>query len=392
MVSGLLAGHAMFHWIIQSFVVVLPEIQSAFNLNSVGVGGVLSARELAAGLVVLPGGVVVDLLRRYWGVLLAGCLGTAGLVSLIMGLSPVYPLLLVGIGVVAIAHSLWHLPASTSLSHHFAQRRGMALAFHGVGGSIGDVAGPIATGALLLFLGWRGLLSFYAVVPLFLAFLALWFFRGIGRDGERETPGVTLSGRVELTRRLLQSPTLWGLTVVRGLRTMALVALLTALPLYLSNDLELSPFSRGLHIGLLIAIGLLAKPAAGYLSDRWGRKPVLVPGLVWSCLAALTLVPFNDGLLLMLTVALLGLFLYPDQPIVTAAVFDVVGREVASTGLGAVSFAAFLMSAVSPLIAGAIYEAAGFNAVVYYIAALFALAALVFAVLPLPRRAEAQPG
>ena len=54
MVSGLLAGHAMFHWIIQSFVVVLPEIQSAFNLNSVGVGGVLSARELAAGLVVLP--------------------------------------------------------------------------------------------------------------------------------------------------------------------------------------------------------------------------------------------------------------------------------------------------------------------------------------------------
>ena len=244
----------------------------------------------------------------------------------------------------------------------------------------------------MLFLGWRGLLSVYAVVPLFLAFLALWFFRGIGRDGERETPGVTLSGRVELTRRLLQSPTLWGLTVVRGLRTMALVALLTALPLYLSNDLELSPFSRGLHIGLLIAIGLLAKPAAGYLSDRWGRKPVLVPGLVWSCLATLALVPFNDGLLLMLTVALLGLFLYPDQPIVTAAVFDVVGREVASTGLGAVSFAAFLMSAVSPLIAGAIYEAAGFNAVVYYIAALFALAALVFAVLPLPRRAEAQPG
>ena len=112
----------------------------------------------------------------------------------------------------------------------------------------------------------------------------------------------------------------------------------------------------------------------------------------WSCLAALALVPFNDGLLLMLTVALLGLFLYPDQPIVTAAVFDVVGREVASTGLGAVSFAAFLMSAVSPLIAGAIYEAAGFNAVVYYIAALFALAALVFALLPLPRRAEAEPG
>ena len=392
MVSGLLAGHAVFHWIIQSFVVVLPEIQSAFNLNSVGVGGILSARELAAGLVILPGGVIVDLLRRHWGILLAGCLGTAALGSLIMGFSPAFPLLLLGIGIVAISHSLWHLPASTSLSHHFAQRRGMALAFHGVGGSIGDVAGPIATGALLLILGWRDLLSFYAVVPLFLAFLAVWFFRGIGRVGDGASADVTLSGRVALTRQLLQNPTLWGLTVVRGLRTMALVALLTVLPLYLDDELELSTFSRGLHIGLLIAIGLLAKPAAGYLSDRWGRKPVLEPGLVWSCLATLALLSFNDGLLLMITVALLGLFLYPDQPIVTAAVFDVVGREVASTGLGLVSFAAFLMGAVSPLIAGAIYEAAGFNEAVYYIAALFALAALVFVALPLARRTETQPG
>lgn len=50
------------------------------------------------------------------------------------------------------------------------------------------------------------------------------------------------------------------------------------------------------------------------------------------------------------------------------------------------------MGAVSPLIAGAIYEAAGFNEAVYYIAALFALAALVFVALPLPRRMETQPG
>ena len=382
-VPGLATGHVVFHWIVQSFVVVLPEIQQAFMLNTVGVGGILSARELASGLVALPGGVVVDILRRYWGQLLAGCLAVSGLGCLAMGVSPVYPLLLIGMAVVAISHSIWHLPASASLSHHFPERRGIVLAAHGVGGSVGDVVGPVATGALLAFLTWRELLSVYAVVPFFLAACAIWSLRNIGRG--REEPNVELSERVEATGHLLRNPVLWGLTVVRGFRGMALVALVTILPLYLSNDLDMGPANRGFHIGLLIAVGLVAKPAAGFLSDRFGRKQVLVPGLAWSCLAALALTVFDTGIPLTITIALLGLFLYPDQPILVATVFDVVGRDVATTGLGIVASIAFLMSVFSPLIAGALYETLGFEAAVYYIGALFVAAGLLFVSLPLPR-------
>ena len=53
-----------------------------------------------------------------------------------------------------------------------------------------------------------------------------------------------------------------------------------------------------------------------------------------------------------------------------------------------VSFVSFLMAAVSPLIAGAIYEISGFQAGLYYVAGLFALAAVAFAMLPLPKRIE----
>ena len=385
-IPGLATGHVVFHWIVQSFVVALPEIQQAFQLSSVGVGGILSARELASGLVALPAGVVVDILRRYWGPLLASCLGVSALGCLAMGVSPVYPLLLVGMAVVAISHSIWHLPASASLSHHFPERRGVALSAHGVGGSVGDVVGPVATGALLAFLSWRELLSIYAIIPFFLAACAIWSLRNIGRG--RDEPVVTLSERVDATRSLLKTPALWALTVVRGLRGMALVALVTILPLYLGNDLDMGPASRGFHIGMLIAVGLVAKPAAGALSDRFGRKQVLVPGLVWSCLAALALTVFDTGISLTIVIALLGLFLYPDQPILVATVFDVVGRDVASTGLGVVASFAFLMSVASPLIAGAIYETLGFEATIYYIAALFALAAVLFLALPLRRQEE----
>ena len=391
-ISGLAAGHTVFHWIIQSFIVVLPEIQSTFNLSGVGVGGILSIREIVSGIVALPGGVIVDQLRKRWGLLLATCLGASGLGSLVMGISPVYPLLLAGMAMVGMSHSIWHLPASASLSHHVAQRRGMALASHGVGGSVGDVAGPVVTGAILTVLGWRGILSVYAIAPFFLAFLAVWSFKNIGRTRDAEAETVDLAQRIEITKRLLRNRVLWGIAVVRGFRGMALVALVTLLPLYLDNELGLSPFSRGFHIGLLIAIGIVAKPVMGHLSDRAGRKRVLVPGLVWSGALALLLVPFGEGVELTMVIALLGLFLYPDQPILTAAALELVGREVATTGLGIVAFSAFVMSASSSLIAGGLYETVGVNAAWYYVAALFGLSAVIFGLLPLNSGRESPPG
>ena len=389
MVTALAVGHVGFHWILQSFVVVVPEIQHTFGLNGVGVGGIQAVRELTSGLITLPGGVVVGMLRRWWSWLLAVCVGASGLGSLLMGISPVYPLLLLGVSVVSVSHSLWHLPAAASLSHHFANRRGTMLSFHGVGGSVGDVAGPLVTGVLLLVLGWRGILSIYAIGPFFMAFLAVWIFKGIGDLKENDVKTAGLAERLAMTKAIFKSRLLQGMTVVRGLRSMALGAVVTLLALYLGNDLDLAVFNRGFHISLLIAVGLLAKPMAGMVSDKLGRKQVLVPGLIWSCVLATMIVVFDDGISLTITIALLGLFLYPDQPILTAALFDVLGREEATIGLGVVSFVSFLMAATSPLIAGAIYEISGFHAGMIYVAVLFALAAVVFTLLPLENQIDA---
>ena len=388
MVTALAVGHVAFHWILQSFVVLVPEIQQTFGLNGVGVGGIQAVKELTSGLITLPGGVLVGMVRRWWGWLLAVCVGASGLGSLLMGISPVYPLLLVGVAVVSVSHSLWHLPAAASLSHHFASRRGVMLSFHGVGGSVGDVAGPLITGVLLLVMGWRGILSIYAVAPVFMAFMAVWVFKGIGDVKEDEAKIAGLAERLATTKTLFKSPLLRGLTLVRGLRSMALGAIVTLLALYLGNDLDLGVLNRGFHISLLIAVGLLAKPLAGMLSDRFGRKQVLVPGLVWSCVIALLMVAFDDGISLTITIVLLGMFLYPDQPILTAALFDVLERDEATIGLGVVSFVSFLMAATSPLIAGAIYEIFSFQAGLYYVAGLFAVAAVAFAMLPLSKRVE----
>lgn len=62
----------------------------------------------------------------------------------------------------------------------------------------------------------------------------------------------------------------------------------------------------------------------------------------------------------------------------------------ANTGLGMVSFAGAVMGTVSPLVAGALYERVGFDSTAYYIAALFALSALFFLLLPLSEKAGRQ--
>jgi sugar phosphate permease len=239
---------------------------------------------------------------------------------------------------------------------------------------------------LLLVLGWQGILSLYAIAPFFLAFMAVWAFRGIGGPSSDTGSASDFNRRKEATKNLLRNRAMWGVIAVRGLRAMCLVALVTILPLYLHNDLGMSPFLRGIHIGLLIAIGLIAKPMMGYLSDRLGRKQVLVPGLIWSCAVSLLLIAFSDGIALTILIALLGLFLYPDQPILTAVTLEIVGREIATTALGIVAFFSFLMAAASPLIAAGLYESMGLDAALYYVAALFAASAIILVLVPLSVR------
>ena len=416
--SGLTGGHGVFHWFTQSFIAMLPEVQAAFALSGVGIGGITSIRELVSGVVTLPGGIIADALRKYWGLVLALCMAVFGIGWLIIGVAPNYYVLLFGMAVVALAASIWHLPAMASLSHHFSHRKGAALSFHGVGGQIGDVLAPPVTGFLLGFLAWRGIISIYAALPIFLAFLVYWAFKNIGRTGEEDganEPGI----QMQATKRVLRNPTLWVVAFVGGIRGMAFIGLITFFIIFINDlgialdgrpfsielsipslfsisfgEFEMTTFIRNLHFGLLLAIGIVSTPVVGWLSDIIGRKVVLVPGLLLLAILSYLLGNSVPGLGLIVIIALMGTFLYGDQPILTALALDVAGDEVPTTVLGILSLERFLLSAASPIIAGALYDngfafggidLAGPQATFTYVAVLFVISALILLFTPLPR-------
>ena len=382
-ISGLTSGHGVFHWFTQSLIAMLPEVQAAFGLGGVGVGGITATREVVSGLVTLPGGVIIDALRKHWGLVLAVCMALFGIGWLIIGFSQHYYLLLFGMAVVALAASIWHLPAMASLSHHFARRKGTALSFHGVGGQIGDALAPPATGVLLGFLAWRDIISIYAALPIFLAFLVFWAFRNIGRTQDADAAEADGGGsQFRATSQVLRNPILWIVAFIGGIRGMAFIALITFLPIFL-NDLGMSALVRNLHLGLLMAVGIVSTPVVGYLSDRFGRKMVLIPGLLLLAALSFLLSGAGVGIMLVIIIALMGTFLFGDQPILTALALDVAGGRVPTTVLGILSFERFLLSAASPLIAGKLYDDYGAATAFIYVAALFALGAITLLFVPL---------
>ena len=142
---------------------------------------------------------------------------------------------------------------------------------------------------------------------------------------------------------------------------------------------------RGSMIGMLVLVGIFASPLTGYLSDRIGRKLVLIPAMVALAVITLLMAPLGDSLPVMFgLLAALGLFLYSDQPILTAAAMDIVREGTAATTLGLMSTSRFIFSAASPLIAGWLYEFNPDN-LFYYTAALYVAAIVLLIFIPLPR-------
>ena len=388
-ITGLTSGHGVFHWFIQSFFVLLPEVEQTFSLTKVQVGSIATTRELVSGIVTLPGGILADHFKKHWGLILALCMGLFGIGWFVVASAGsndnLFFLVLVGTAIVASAASMWHLPAMASLSHHFAHRKGTALSFHGIGGNIGDAVSPIVTGFLLGYLTWQGILSIYAAAPIFIAFLVYWAFKNIGNTASEKDEIEDVNNaetRFQQTIGILKNPKVLLITLAGGIRGMAFIGFITFLPSYLT-DLDYSELERGLHFGLLVAVGIIATPFMGYISDKIGRKPVLVPGMLFLAVVILLMVWFGDGLSLILLLALLGTFFYSDQPILTAAALDIVGTGVATTTLGSLSFVRFILSAASPIIAGFLYENYSMDHVFFYISALMLTSAIILLIIPL---------
>jgi len=360
--------------------ILLPEAKIGLDLSGAQFGSVLTARHITSWGTTIGAGYLGDRFSHRAPLLLGISLSTVGVAFFIAGHASSYWTMFGAMLLAGMGPSLYHPPALGELSRRFPDRRGFAISLHGTGGNAGEVLGPIVVAAALTLMTWRGVLQ-VSIFPAVLAGVLIW---GLMRSSSSKIPD-TASSRAYFTSigTLLKNPVILLVVLIAAVRSAGDGAVTGFLPVYLREDLAFSATRVAAYLSLSQVAGVVSQPAMGYLSDRYGRKVVLVPGVAAVALLSLALSVADKGLQLVLVVVAKGAFSFPLHHIFIAAAIDAARGQVQSTVVALIYGASFL-GAFSPAVAGLLVDNFGIHSAFLYGGSISLLAALLLLRLRLP--------
>jgi MFS family permease len=290
------------------------------------------------------------------------------------------------VALVGFGNSLWHPTAIPTLARRFPERKGLVLSLHSMGGNVGDAIAPLAVGALLSVLTWRQAVILN-VAPGILLALLIFVFLGTMRLGAGKPAG-SRAGAQSLRDYFRGLPQLFGnrslvlLATSSAFRSMTQNALLTFLPVYLAYELGYPPFWVGACMFALQAAGFAAAPVAGHLSDRMGRRSVMITSMAMTAVVLVFMALAGRSLAFVLFVTVLGFFLYAIRPVMQAWLLETTPRNMGGTSIGVLFGAQALGSAVGPLLGGLVADGYGLTAAFYFLAGTIVAANLFIFFMP----------
>jgi MFS family permease len=155
-------------------------------------------------------------------------------------------------------------------------------------------------------------------------------------------------------------------------------AFLGFMPLY-AKAAGLDDAEIAIVLALQLAVAVVAKPFTGNLSDRLGRKPVIVLGLLISAAALPLIFRATSFTALLGSVPLLGLGIAAVTPATNALIADLVQARRLGAGMGVFGTIWDVGEAAGPILAGILIAQIGYPRAFDVIAAITAAVALVFA-------------
>jgi len=382
-------GHSLTHWYPATFYLLMPIIGKELGLSYSQIGLIMTCQYIAGAVANIPGGVLVDTVGRK-GVLMATSLFWVGFPYLLMGFAHSYLMLLGCVALVGFGNSLWHPTAIPTLARRFPERKGLVLSLHSMGGNVGDALAPLVVGALLSVLSWRQAVMLNVAPGIVIALLIFLFLGtmqlGAGKP-EARAGAQSLRDYFRGLPELFANRGLIVLATSSAFRSMTQNALLTFLPVFLAYELGYSPFWVGACMFALQAAGFAAAPVAGYLSDRMGRRSVMMTSMAMTAVVLVFMALAGRSAAFVLFVTVLGFFLYAIRPVMQAWLLETTPKNMGGTSIGILFGAQALGSSVGPLLGGMVADRYGLNAAFYFLAGTIVAANLFIFFMP---RAEAK--
>lgn len=349
-VTSIAVGHFT-HDVYSAFLApLLPVIQSGLGLTYTLAGSLVIFTQIPSLLNPFIGYIADRVSVRYF-VILAPAV-TATLFSSI-GLMPSYAALALLLFAAGISIAAFHAPAPAMIARVSGVRVGTGMSIFMAAGELARAVGPLFVAAGVAWFGvngiWR-LAVFGWLVSIFL------FFR------LRKIPATPRGqGQASLAdfwpqARRVFPPLVWLLSG----RIFMMAALTTYLPIFVSDEREGSLWLAAASLTILEAAGVAGALLSGTLSDRLGRKKVL---LVLLTMAPIFMVAFiySPVWLAFPLLLLLGLAAISPQPVLLATVQDQFpdNRALANGTFLAINF---LVRAFGIWVVGRFSDAYGLNA------------------------------
>lgn len=161
--------------------------------------------------------------------------------------------------------------------------------------------------------------------------------------------------------------------------------------LYITEKFGVGMTEAGVILGLFSVFGLIGGIIGGALTDRLGRRKLILFGLVFSALSMLTLGLVNDFAMLFPLAIVIGLLSDIAGPAHAAMIADILPEKQRQEGFGILRVVANMSWIIGPTIGGFI-AGRSFFALFVIDAAISCIVAVLFYILMPETKPEAHPG
>lgn len=295
-----------------------------------------------------------------------------------------------GLGVVApLGMSASWVPCNATVVRWFVERRGTALAIATSGTSMANIIAPPVAATLVKAYGWRTALASFALTGGAAMLLSSVWFR---RDPESmgQFPDGKNSPPTPLDQPLISSTD--GLTAKAASRTRtywlilgmyALTFVVVFVPFVHSNqfaiDLGINEITAATVISSIGVGGLAGRLLVGPISDRLGRKRLVVAAFALETLAFFGIAASNGLTLLYPSAVVFGFSYGATVTMLPALVGDYFGREHAGAIVGRIFGTAGSLAAIGPYVAQLLVDSSGSYRFAFVLSGVANGAALVMA-------------